>query len=91
MSFCTKKCYATRAIARKSRKLTGRYLRVKLTIYWCEKCDAFHLTSMDPVRSRELNRPTLADYLQPGKTVVLQRRLASPQEGHYQNRLYQTA
>ncbi len=56
MSFCNKKNYSSRKIAKKARRESSKYLQKRFTEYYCEKCQAFHLTTMDPARSRKMNR-----------------------------------
>ncbi len=48
MGTCFKQCYATRREAKQARrKLNQKYGDNGLTsIYWCEACSNYHLTSM---------------------------------------------
>lgn len=54
---CVKKCYPDRASAKKSMKLLNKTKHVSLTdIYFCEKCKAYHTTSLPKQSNRDYTR-----------------------------------
>jgi len=54
--FCQKKHYQSRSVAKQAAKLRRKQQRVPITIYFCEKCNAWHLTSIDTETSRMIDR-----------------------------------
>jgi hypothetical protein len=52
---CLKKCFYRKSEAKKFMKTQNRRWDFGYTnIYWCDKCFAFHLTTMDKQASRNL-------------------------------------
>ncbi len=51
--FCNKKCWPERSVAKHFARVWGLKQRIKLTEYWCEKCDGYHVSSMEPSRIRD--------------------------------------
>jgi len=54
---CDKRCYPTRVIAKKRLKaIKKKYKnRSEKNVYYCKKCDAWHLTSMTRQKSINLD------------------------------------
>ena len=54
---CNKKCYPSRAFAKKALKTIKKKYKGDgpKTVYYCNKCEAFHLTSLSRGNSRNLD------------------------------------
>lgn len=53
---CGKKCYTTRKIAKTTLKKMTKRGRNEQEVYYCEGCDAYHLTSQNKVKARKRRR-----------------------------------
>lgn len=57
MTTCFKHCYATRREAKHARReLNKKYEQGLTSIYWCEACSNYHLTSMPKSTRKEMRQ-----------------------------------